>query len=1036
MAVLSTRRVNRLIIRLIIITGILYPVIHFLVRIVPPQNITISSDADPSHQHPLPPPSRRRSTIDCNWSAKTCLITNLHFIDGKFHVYMGTGFNTTGWEDVTMVTGIGWGTGFLRFHPDSFTGKVEYDDLKVGLVGSETMDLRENDGDEGEGGSKATTTMVIEPTKAVGNVSASGNTALEPVKYVSRNTRTFKLPIYMHVTDPPSYKTSTSGDKQSTSKTSSAQDSVPTYRVEPTVLFSVMWPNLFRTIYAGVAAWCSLMSHRVFFPDHFSMVLLDRDPKPTAFLPILHTVSADGHNSEIGSGDYTGIGAVQWLDGIIDKDMPRQGQKGYHRKGALSDTVFKAAVVGLSRDALVAEIDLEKGDEWGHRIRRAAFRSFCDTLKERVLGRKVSGAVGSNRQGNGGTDLALKPLADVDAVEKVDEPTSFWSGWGRYFQRGLKRWAKPKVTLILRDGKIRKILNEKEVIALLKALPVKLSVYQFGTLTLKQQIEIVDSTDIFITMHGAALTHILFLRPGAHVIELFPFAFRKVIYQNLARILGVKYLFWQNTRISDTVFNWKFINENRVTDMPLDRVSRLPINWYNMDSKNFWRNQDTNVNLVEFANVVKTAIRSHHDGLTIGPKTKKGHTRYLMFMPWEQVNNQIVGLKSACALANMLDRTLVLPHLGYRKPSNGKKSNTDNGSGFNVRDFYWKPIERYYDLEQLIEHLPCNIITFNNFVALNEGQNIGILRYHHLGDGVTSEDQQLDYYKRVAGLSFKKLEWDMNVYYQLNRQDLINLHGKDTSRVLALGSMFWYYDFGIKQSYPLTKYYDYMANPTYHQITRGLVFNERIRNAVDEALNAMGLGDGGFVAIHVRRGDYKEKCRDLRSVVRRQLENGGDFADDQTSNDEGMTPLQREERAYASCATDIRHVQNVLESNRHHFENDTLDMSRMTIYVMTNLNSAAKTKDDEVEREPDEFDHLRKSWGRVLFHRDVVARAKKGVEDLDKIDLGMFDQFVGMRAKFFAGNLHSSFSRHIIEGRQVDDGMTSHKSDAVGWTTF
>jgi hypothetical protein len=59
-----------------------------------------------------------------------------------------------------------------------------------------------------------------------------------------------------------------------------------------------------------------------------------------------------------------------------------------------------------------------------------------------------------------------------------------------------------------------------------------------------------------------------------------------------------------------------------------------------MDSKNYWRNQDTHVNLNELKHVITTALQHR--------KTSQSKQRFLLFMPFEQLNNQIIGFKSAC----------------------------------------------------------------------------------------------------------------------------------------------------------------------------------------------------------------------------------------------------------------------------------------------------------------------------------------------------------------------------------------------------
>ncbi|KAJ3057833.1 hypothetical protein HK102_010851, partial [Quaeritorhiza haematococci] len=47
--------------------------------------------------------------------------------------------------------------------------------------------------------------------------------------------------------------------------------------------------------------------------------------------------------------------------------------------------------------------------------------------------------------------------------------------------------------------------------------------------------------------------------------------------------------------------------------------------------------------------------------------------------------------------------------------------------------------------------------------------------------------------------------------------------------------------------------------------------------------------------------------------------------------------------------------------------------------------------------------------------------------DLDPVDLAIIDQLISIHSDAFVGNLHSSFSRHVIEGR-----MLSGK----GWDVF
>lgn len=59
------------------------------------------------------------------------------------------------------------------------------------------------------------------------------------------------------------------------------------------------------------------------------------------------------------------------------------------------------------------------------------------------------------------------------------------------------------------------------------------------------QLEITRNTDIFIGMHGAGLTHLLFLPKWATIFELYHCE-DPACYSDLARLRGVHYLTWED----------------------------------------------------------------------------------------------------------------------------------------------------------------------------------------------------------------------------------------------------------------------------------------------------------------------------------------------------------------------------------------------------------------------------------------------------------------------------------------------------------
>ncbi|KAJ3082553.1 Protein O-linked-mannose beta-1,4-N-acetylglucosaminyltransferase 2, partial [Quaeritorhiza haematococci] len=903
------------------------------------------------------------------------MITNLHYVSGEFRVYVGRDYNITGLENVRMLTGIGWGSHKVMLQ---IVADRADEEQQTGGDGAKNDGLGQYLGNQGGDGTESLSdgrhadvlSTPIEQSFETNKTFAGNETTLNSedgqnatsttegqstneeesshkIKYNVLQDKSQSFIIYVHLSDPPSEDELVSADV-------SSPPVELRYHAEPVIFFSVLWSNLFRTMYAGVGAWYTMMDYKVFFADHHRLVLIDVDPKPSKFLPLLQALTPSF--------------PVTWLDDF-------------------ESGVYKAAVFGISRDVMVAEIENEVYFEWRFEQRAVAFRSFCDRVKDIILTSGDANAAWNMRNDDTGNKMG----GDVTALgttwwSKVFNPFASFARWliparnpslphPRFMVRSLNHQtatsppvattSTPKkhfrVTIILRDGNTRRILNSDALIQHIRdrfpSSLITVSVHTFSNLSLRTQVSIIDSTDILITMHGAALTHTLFMRPSTYIIEIFPYAFRKHIFSNLAKIMGARYLHWQNNRLSRTVANWTHVEVNRLTDMPRERVERLPIDWFNMDSKNYWRNQDTEVDVEAVGDLVQLAIEDAR---------REGMEEFLMFQPWEQFNNQIVGFKSACALANMLNRTLVLPHLGYRgrglerdRNSKSKKShrppppllketkNDEDGEGkevvveetdlkfFNPAEYVWHHFEHYFDATSL-RSLPCRHISTDNFIALNNGRSLGTLRYHHLGDEATSEEQFREYYIRVAKVIIDAVVWETpDVYYQLNKTKLLELYGRGDgivgrvknaaevddverpgkARVLGLGSMFWFYDFGIQQEYPLRRFvWEYMgtssfpstipsssslsaaaiqstgetaveevarrADPIYREITKSLVYRDHLVAIAEQIMAENGWGGldgettrryntsdvnkGKVVAIHLRRGDYLGKCLQLR----------------------------------------------------------------------------------------------------------------------------------------------------------------------------
>ncbi|XP_077292381.1 EGF-domain O-GlcNAc transferase [Arctopsyche grandis] len=106
---------------------------------------------------------------------------------------------------------------------------------------------------------------------------------------------------------------------------------------------------------------------------------------------------------------------------------------------------------------------------------------------------------------------------------------------------------KIRITLLSRETKYRTILNEVELIDKLNEndnFIVNRVVYN-RSIPFSNQLTTTHNTDIFIGMHGAGLTHLLFLPDWAVVFELYNCE-DSACYSDLARLRGVKYVTWEN----------------------------------------------------------------------------------------------------------------------------------------------------------------------------------------------------------------------------------------------------------------------------------------------------------------------------------------------------------------------------------------------------------------------------------------------------------------------------------------------------------
>ncbi|MCE7055267.1 glycosyltransferase family 61 protein [Algoriphagus sp. AGSA1] len=119
-----------------------------------------------------------------------------------------------------------------------------------------------------------------------------------------------------------------------------------------------------------------------------------------------------------------------------------------------------------------------------------------------------------------------------------------------------------KIYVSRRKAGKRKIVNEEELI--LQLMRSGYEIHQFEDYSLAEQIQLMNGTSNFISMHGAGLTNMLFMEKGAKVLE---FRFRGDTTNNcfytLASELGHLYYYSQNDFQTPNIH----LNSNMILDI-------------------------------------------------------------------------------------------------------------------------------------------------------------------------------------------------------------------------------------------------------------------------------------------------------------------------------------------------------------------------------------------------------------------------------------------------------------------------------------
>lgn len=839
-----------------------------------------------------------------------------------------------------------------------------------------------------------------------------------------------------------------------------------------TILSSLLWSkNLFRIVYAA-ASMLFTLNEWTFIDNNF-----ESNSNSSFKLNIL--LGDSMFNPGIG-GLITALfqAKIYFLDELSKSKI-------YH---------FESLIIGNSKKSLLQELQVMKeGGEITFTMRAAVFKKTGQMIRDHLL-KHVNHNIHSNFPSSFPIPFPL------DFIEKgIGNENEKGIGNENKNEKGIgnekgKREKKnhfnhkKRILVIRKDGK-RSIKNMENFIKSFNLHPIILEDYP-----LPIQVLIMTRIDLMVSVHGAGLTHMFWMNnghdsfllsnPNSHskfsssitfsngikskVIEIFPWGFEKSIYRNLASHLDITYMSWNQPR-------------------SMEMLPELQVDWYKQSSKDLWRNQNVTIDLDEFRMTmdfldfvspslnVNSSLNSSlnvnsnsslNSNSHLGNRFNLGNEKFLIYMPWEQLNNQLLELKCACATAIFLNRTLVLPPVGFRK--NREFSNNFNNSSlqfpsfnslfedgnhriiYSPRFYEWRPITRYFSME-MIQKLPCRTVPFLAFVQWKKYIKMLVLRHLFLGRFLTKLQLE-EYYWNVASIQYDHISilsphhQNLGIYLSLPNQIIGLLERFKDKQVLAMGSMYWFYTFKTELDYPLTRYWDLMNDPLYRQIASAMsnyhsdliyikdlmmeiIKMEMIKRNQRELEFQFQFKTLSLVSIHLRRGDYGEKCYEVHGRIQENSCWQPWWYLVKILRKSFIRNKKRKETIIKGNDQSNPFLCLFIATNHFQIEEFIWNLQNGTfwfdsIFTLPLLISQFKREwerrngdleGNEMKREKIQID---KNNEKNQNDNDN-KRAMIILNHIDPNDLAIIDQLIAIESKIFIGNYFSSFTRTIAEQRSL-----------------
>ncbi|XP_038683065.1 alpha-1,3-arabinosyltransferase XAT3-like [Tripterygium wilfordii] len=168
----------------------------------------------------------------------------------------------------------------------------------------------------------------------------------------------------------------------------------------------------------------------------------------------------------------------------------------------------------------------------------------------------------------------------------------------------------PRLALASRNGATgRVILNQDQVQQLAKEVGFDVIVFEpKGTTSLREAYGLINTSHALVGVHGAALTHSLFLRPGAVFVQVVPLGGEWVAencFGTSARAMGLEYMEYK-IGVEESSLIDKY---NRSDALIKDSVALQKKGWSNGIMEIYLKEQNVKLDLVRFREYLERAYK-------------------------------------------------------------------------------------------------------------------------------------------------------------------------------------------------------------------------------------------------------------------------------------------------------------------------------------------------------------------------------------------------------------------------------------------